>query len=610
MQHQTNSFHPSRLIFLKYLFLISFLVLIFRLYSIQIEAHGRFSAIAEKQHWIGKEIPAKRGEILSSDGYALATNVPAYLVFADPREVKEVELTAGRLVEIIGYESEVKEEDYSVEELKLKLEEERKKHLEEMVELLNQKDLLYIPIAYKQSEEVKLKITEVHLQGIYFEKDYKRSYPEGKMTSHVLGFVGKNDRGEDQGYYGIEGYFNGELKGIAGRVALEKDAVGRPIPVGNYLPVGSDDGRDVVLTISRELQYLIEKKLEEGVKKYDAQDGTVILMEPQTGKILAMASYPNYNPGSWQDWTKDYSGKSGEELSDEEKQMKKYGKKIFPNLGIADVYEPGSIFKPITMSIALEEKKITEETLIESGRFPLAGYTIQTWNDKYFGQSTPAEILQHSDNTAMARVSQLIGIDPFYQYLEQYGFGQDTGIFLEDEDSSWLRSKQEWLNIDLATAAFGQGISVTPIQMMQAYTAFINDGKMVTPYVVEKIITKDTTLELATVKEQQVISPETAKKIVDMLVSVVEKGEFKFAVLPGYKIAGKTGTAQIAVNGVYDAHQTNCTFIGFAPAAEPKFLMLVKLTRPTASTYSAETAVPLWMNIAKELFVYFGVAPQ
>src|SRR3989339_834190 len=517
MIHSNNHSQSLRSSLLKYSFIVLFFILIGKLYFIQVEAHGRYIALAEKQHWIGKEIPAKRGEILSSDGFPLATNVPAYLVFAVPREVENIDDTASKLIEIIGYESTIKKEDLDEEQLKEKLDEEKKQHVDEMKDLLSQKDLLYMPLAYKQDESTKSKIEEANLKGIYFEKDYKRSYPEGEMASHVLGFVGKNDRGEDQGYYGIEGFYNGELKGIAGRIALEKDALGRPIPLGNYLPVGSDDGRDIVLTINRQLQYLIEKKLEAGVKKYDARDGTVIIMDPQTGKILAMASYPNYNPATWQDYLKDYSDKKDEELTDKEKLAKKYGKKLFPNLAVADVYEPGSIFKPITMSIALETGKITEDTKIESAPYPISGYTISTWNNKYFGLSTPAEILQHSDNTGMARISE------------------------------------------------------APLQMMQSYTAFINNGKMVTPYIVEKIKTTDASIEFTSPSEKQVISPETAKKIVDMLVSVVEKGEFKFAVLPGYKIAGKTGTAQIAVNGIYDTRQTNCTFIGFAPASEPEF---------------------------------------
>lgn len=590
---------------------------------IQVEAHPKFAALAEKQHWIAQEIPAERGKILTSDSYPLATNVPSYLVFAVPKEVKSVEETATKIIDIIGYESQIKAEDFEKTEnieafektknpttmeafLKDK---EKQEYINEMKDRLSQTELLYVPIAEKQSEEVKNKIEETEISGLYFEQDYKRAYPEGTLSSQVLGFVGKNERGEDQGYYGIEGYFNGELKGIPGRVTLEKDALGRPIPVGEYLPLSSDHGQDIVLTINRELQYLIEKKLVEGVKKYDAQNGSVIIMEPQTGKILAMASYPSYNPEFWADWGQDYSDKKDEELTEEEKLMKKYGVKVYANLGIADVYEPGSIFKPITMSAALEEKKLEENTLIESAPYPISIFTIRTWNDKYFGPSTPAEILQHSDNTSMARVSQLIGLNTFYSYLQKYHLDQKTGITLEDEDQGWIKPQTDWQEVDLATAAFGQGISVTPLQMMQAYSVFINDGVMVKPYIVQQIQTDKASYEFQSEEVGQVISPETAKKIVDMLVSVVEKGEFKFAVLPGYKIAGKTGTAQIAVNGQYDSQQTNCTFIGFAPAADPKFLMIVKLTRPSASTYSAETAVPLWMNIAKELFVYFGVAP-
>ncbi len=607
MARITLSSYSFRVLILKMGILFFFLALIFKLYQLQIVDHNRFVALAEKQHWIGREIPAKRGQILTSDGFALATNVPAYLIYGVPREIKERHETARIMVETLGYESKLGLEDQADLE---KIEEEKKSILKDMEEMLSQEELLYVPIANKQSEEIKIKLEGNNLPGIYFEQDYKRYYPEDKLASQVLGFVGKNDRGEDQGYYGIEGYFNGELKGIVGRVALEKDALGRPIPMGEYVPVGKDDGQDIVLTINRELQYMVENKLKAGVEKYGAEDGNVTIIDPKTGKVLAMASYPSYKPADWQSWTKDYSDKKEEELTDEEKQKKKYGVKVFSNLPVAQVYEPGSVFKPVTVSIALNKEKINKETLIESAPFPILEFTIRTWNDKYYGPSTPGEILQHSDNTGMARISEMIGLDDFYSGLDQYGFLEKTGIELEDEDSGWINLRDEWMKVDLATAAFGQGISVTPIQMLQAYTAFTNDGVMKQPYIVEEIRSGEVSQSLTPKAGIPVISEQTADDVVDLLVSVVEKGEFKFAVLKGYKIAGKTGTAQIAVNGVYDTAQTNCTFIGFAPAADPKFLMLVKLTRPTASTYSAETAVPLWMDIAKDLFVYFCIAPE
>lgn len=585
-----------RLNFFRFLILLFFACLIFKFFKIQVLAHAEYSSIATKQHWVGREIPAERGKILMSDGFTLAIDINTYLLYSIPPKVNDSKATAEKLIDVIGFETKAETEEDRKQD--------KEKATRQLEDKLNQKKLQWIALARKLDAMEKAKIESLSLEGIGFEKEFTRFYPEGKTASHVLGFVGSDEQGNKVGYYGIEGYFDGILKGLSGVLSEEQDPVGRPIPVGDYIPLLAENGQDVVLTLNHELQYLIEKKLKEGVERYDAKSGSVIILDPASGEILAMANYPDYSPQDWEKWANDDFAEG------EIKDKYRIGKDVFQNSAIAKVYEPGSVFKPFTMSAGIETGKITPETTFESKPIEIQGYVIRTWNDKYFGEESMSEVLQHSDNTGAAWLALQLGVDTVYDYFKKYHLGEKIDIKLEDEEEGLVKPKDEWMPIDLATAAFGQGISVTPLQLISAYQVIANNGIYNRPQIVKEIRGEDKTTTYKSPPPERIISEETAKTLVDMLTSVVEKGEFKFAVLPGYKIAGKTGTAQIPRNGTYDPNKTDCTFVGFAPASEPKFLMLVKLEEPTASTYSAETAVPLWMNIVKELFVYYGVPPN
>lgn len=597
---------------LRFAFVIATLLVLFKLFYLQVLNHDKYQVLAEKQHWLTLEIPAARGEILSSDGFKLASNEEAYLVFAVPPEIKDKDEVVKQLVAILGPEQilgtaknvKLEEGECAVSEDLTKL------AIEQLAEQLSQPDRFYLPIAHKVPIELRDKIANLNLPGIYFETEQKRVYPEGNLAAHVLGFVGKNDAGEDQGYFGLEGYYNGDLSGQPGFSSLERDAQGKPIPVGGAELTNPENGRTLVLTINRELQYLLEKKLAEGVKKYGASDGTVILLEPSSGKILALADYPTFEPEDWTNYLKEQSD---------------VGKiDIFRDIAVSSAYEPGSVLKSVTMSAALETGVVTPQTTYnDSGPIQIGGHLIKTWDNKYHEEIDIAQILQLSNNTGAAWAAQKMGFSQYWQFVKRFHLDEPAGIDLEGESGGIVKQYDEWGEIDLATAAFGQGIAVTPLRLAMIFGTIANDGVMMKPRLVDKIIDENDQIpnskfqKIIEVKPEEVgtvISKETAQTMKEMLQSVIEKGEFKWFVknagMDKFSIAGKTGTAQIPEGGQYDPHKTQVTFVGFAPVENPKFVLLVKMSKPTTSTYSAETAVPLWLLMAKELMLHFGITPR
>ena len=312
-------------------------------------------------------------------------------------------------------------------------------------------------------------------------------------------------------------------------------------------------------------------------------------MDPKTGAILALASFPNYDPAKYFSFPSEY----------------------YKNPIVADTYEPGSTFKVLVMAAAINEDLVTPETVCDicGGPISLGGFSIRTWNNKYYPETNLKDVIIHSDNTGMVFTGMKLGLDKFYSYLENFGFGEPSDIDLQDESSSDLRSKKTWREIDLATASFGQGIAVTPIQMVRAVGALANGGYLLEPHVVWQIQDEKTTFEIKPKKVRQVIKENTTKIITEMMVKAVDEGEAKWAKPKGFKIAGKTGTAQIPVAGHYDLNKTIASFVGFAPADNPKFVMLVLYNQPSSSIFGSETAAPTFFEIAKELFNYYKIAP-
>lgn len=563
--------------------IVGFLILA-RLFFWQVLSQDKLQARAEQQHWMISEVGASRGEILDRNGAKLVGNDLAFLAYANlPALVQsQKEEIAKSLAPIIYRNHEATASAVDLPIIK-KLE-------EEILAKLNQSDLVWVPLARKISQQSKKTIESYNFAGIGFEQDNQRFYPEASMAAQLLGFVGSDQNGYDTGYFGIEGFYNQDLKGKPGEVQQERDARGRPILIGGYKIGQAENGRTLKLSLDRTIQYFAEKHLAAGVVKYGAKSGSVVVMDPQTGGILAMASYPAYDPLNFT----------------------KYSADLYKNPIAADTYEPGSTFKVLIMSAAFQESLAAPDTIcpICQGPKKIGDYTVRTWDNKYRANSTMADVIIHSDNVGMTHVADLLGLDKIYKYIENFGFGQLTGIDLQDEAAAQLRPKSDWYPIDVATASFGQGVAVTAIQMATALSTLANGGKLMEPHVVEKIISRDKTIEIKPKIIRQILRPETAKLMTEIMVQAVEKGEAKWTKLAGFRIAGKTGTAQIPIAGHYDPKKTIASFVGFAPAEDARFVMLVRYDEPTSSPYGAETAAPTFFAIARDILGYMNIAPK
>lgn len=552
--------------FTFFLIAIFFLLVVLRLFYWQVIKASELTSLAQSQYGTTIKLTPQRGIIKTSDGFPIVSNKISYLLFANPREVKNKGYVSSSLASILGI-------DVASVSASLSL------------------DRFWVPITSGVSFEEKQKIEELKLSGIGFDQRYERSYPEASMAAHILGFVGKDIEGNDKGYFGIEGYYDRLLKGKEGVAVEVHDALGRPILASINNSSRQVDGESLTLTINRSIQFLAEQKLKEGVDKYGASSGMVGVIEPKTGQILAMASYPNFDQSNYQEYSED----------------------LYKNPFISDLYEPGSTIKPVIMSSALNSNVVKADTkcTICAGPVSVSGYQIHTWNDKYYPDSTMVEVIQHSDNTGMVFVAQKLGLSKTLSYFNKFGIGRPTGIDLQGEVSANLRPQNQWYAVDLATAGFGQGISVTPIELLSAISTIANEGKRMEPHIVKEVTNSSGSKTIIPpVVLDTPISPKTAKIMAEIMVNAVNKGEASWARIKGYRIAGKTGTASIPIQGHYDPNQTITSFVGFAPADDPKFVMLVILNRPTTSIYGAETAAPIFFDIARSILDYYRIPPS
>lgn len=554
-----------KLRFTFFLLTFLFLAIIFRLFYWQVIKGEELSALGRSQYGGFIRVLPQRGEIKTSDNFPIAANKISFLVFANPKEIKNREDTSRILAD------------------KLDLQ------ISSVSALLSQ-NLLWVPIKAGVNMEDKEILEKMNIKGIGFEKQPLRFYPEASMAAQLVGFVGKDELGEDKGYFGLEGYYDRQLKGKTGIAVSVQDALGRPILSKMNDNLREIDGRNLILNIERPVQFLAEKRLKEGIKRYEALGGAVLIMEPKTGNILAMASFPSFDPKNYSEFPPD----------------------TFKNPLISNLYEPGSTFKALIMASALDANLVKPQTKcpICGGVFSMGGYTIKTWNDKYYKDTNMIEIIQHSDNVGMVYVVRTLGLKNLLSYLRKFGIGELTGIDLQGEVSADLKPQNQWYPLDLATAGFGQGISVTPIELLTAFAALANGGKRMEPHVVSKIQTpQGGMIDISPKVIDKPISEKTAKIMTEILVNAVNKGEAQFARLKGYRIAGKTGTAQIPIAGHYDPNKTITSFIGFGPADDPKFAMLVIIDRPTTSIYGSETAAPVFFSIARDIINYYGIPP-
>lgn len=555
----------------RYHFVFTFIVLLFflvivRLFYWQVVKAEMLSDLAQAQYSGLISVQPKRGEIKTSDGFPIAANKVSYQLFINPAEIKDKNQTVLALSSLL----DISKASISAQLLP---------------------DRLWVPIKSDITASKKEEIEKIQLLGVGFEEHYTRFYPEASIAAHLVGFVGKNESGQDKGYVGLESFYDRLLKGKEGYAVELHDALGRPIISKRTSMLGGSDGGNLILSLDRSVQFLAEQKLKDGIEKYQAVGGMIGIMEPQTGNIIAMASSPSFAPQKY--W--------------------EYEESLYKNPFITNTYEPGSTLKPIIMASALDLGLITPQTKcnICAGPVSVSGYDLHTWNDKYYKDTDMIGVIQHSDNTGMVFVAQKLGVDRMIEYLTKFGFGQLADIDLQGETAPPLKPRSAWYDVDLATTGFGQGISVTPIQLLTAFSVLANGGKLMQPRVVTAFENANgEVLKMPTKVKGTPISEKTTKIMTEILVNAVEKGEAQWTKLKGYRIAGKTGTASIPVKGHYDPNSTIVSFIGFAPVDKPKFVMLVILDKPATSIYAAETAAPIFFDIAADLLNYYGIPPS
>ncbi len=526
--------------------------IISRLVYYQIIKQELYRALAQGQQKNFQLVKGERGEIFFNKGEILATNVKAKYVFVSPQEVKEKEKTAKELCQIFNLEEEL-----LLEKLK--------------------KDSLFEKIKSNLTQEEEQRLKEINLPGVYLGEATFRQYPQKTMASQAIGFFG----GEETGQYGIEGYYDDFLQGEE-RVSLSES-----FQVSNK-------GADIFLTLDYNVQFMAEKLLASVKENLDIEAGQIIVLNPNTGRIISLAHFPSFDPNHYS------------EVDFE----------LFQNGAVQKLFEPGSAFKPITMAGALDQGKITpQSTYIDEGQVKIGKDTIYNYNNNVWGKQSMTEVLEKSINTGAVFVEKQLGHNLFLQYMERFGFFEPTGIDLQGEVFSENREFKKGYEINFATASFGQGIEMTPIQLVRAFCAVANGGKLVKPYLVEKILQDGETIETqAKISSDQVISPKTASQLTAMMISVVENGFGRGARVPGYYIAGKTGTAQVSwssldIDKEGYSDKTWQSFIGFFPAFEPEFLILIKLDNPATKT-AEYSAVPIFKELAKYIIDYYQIPPD
>lgn len=563
---------------------VFFALLIFRLFTLQVIRLDFYAAMAADQRDVLSKLFPARGEIFMQDKsgkrYALATNEDRFLVYADTLQVEdreeknpkkraeERERTAGKLAVILGLD------------------------IKEVRDRILKENDPFEPIAKNVPESKVDEIKAAELRGIFATKEPFRFYPMGNIGSQVAGFVGEDESGRRQGRYGVEAYFEKTLNGYEGVLRGERDAAGRFIPIGMDTFKEAEDGQDVVLTIDRNIEYVACEKLNQAVARHGADGGSVIIMEVKTGRILAMCGAPDFDPNIY----------AREEYPE-----------VFNNPAIFNQYEPGSVFKVITLSAALDTGAVDPETTFEdTGAVTIGPDVIRNSDGGVRGTQTMTQALEQSLNTGMIFAMRRTGFEKFREYVERFGFGKPTGVELPQEASGDISALLRKSEIYFATASFGQGISVTPIQMVAAVGAVANGGKLMKPYIVERTeshgeVTDSRSPQIV----RQVMSPQSAMLISGMMVRVVENGHGKRAGVKGYFVAGKTGTAQMPRKDGrgYDPNATIGSFVGFAPVDDPKFVMIVRIDNPKDVKFAESTAAPLFGEIAEFLLQYMEVKP-
>lgn len=561
-----SNLSKQRLKFIVYCFILFGVSVVIRLFYVQIIQHDKLTELA-KQNW-DREIPfaSERGEIVDRNGEVIVSNKLAPTLYFMPAQNKNVEQAAKQIASVL-----------QVDEKKL-------------FEKMNTKDYLVklAPEGKNITYEQAIKIQALKIDGLYTGVDYVRQYPYGSLLSRFIGFTGY----DNQGLAGIEYQYDKLLTSKSAAIRLFTDAKGNSLPHVDDEWREGDDGATIQLTIDVDIQQVVERELAQAMTKYNADQALAIAMNPKTGEILALSSFPTYDPSNFT-----------------EVEPAIYNR----NLPVWMTYEPGSTFKIVTLTSAIEEGVVDlkKEKFYDPGYVIVEGARLRCWKREGHKDETFLQVVENSCNPGFVELGRRVGPKKLMDYIKKFGFGEQTGSNIAGEASGILFSKENYGPVEHATTSFGQGISVTPIQQVQAVAAAINGGKLYTPYVVSKIIDPETGKTIVENKPQlkrTVISENTSKIVREALESVVANGSGRLAYRDGLRIGGKTGTAQKVENGRYKDGDYIVSFIGFAPANDPEIIVYVAIDHPKSSTvYGSTIAAPIVGQIIEDIAPKIGL---
>lgn len=555
----------SRVFIIFAVVFILFLLIIVRIFFIQVVQYDKLQDLANNLWSRNLPITADRGIITDRNGKVLADNVTTTSLVVVPNQIVDKEKVAKDLAEILNVS------------------------VDEMMKHLNKKTSIerIHPEGRRLSYEIADKINSLHYDGVYLLKESKRYYPYETLLSHVIGYVGI----DNQGLSGIESFYDEYLTGANGSIKYYSDGKGKQIEKASVYEA-SQSGMTLALTIDLDIQLAVEKELDNVVSKYNPEQALIVVADPKTGEILAMSSRPNFDSN----------------------QYTKYDlETINRNLPIFNTYEPGSTFKVITLAASIEEKTVNlfEEQFYDGGSIRVDGAKIKCWKAGGHGAQSFLQVVQNSCNPGFVVMGQRLGKEKLMDYIKKFGFGEKTGIDLSGEENGILFKVENMGPVETATTAFGQGVSVTPIQQVMGVSAAINGGKLYQPYIVKSIAegeTKETIQVMSPILKRQIISEETSKLVRYALESVVAQGTGRNAYINNYRVGGKTGTAQKVQNGAYMDNNYILSFIGFTPADDPEVVVYVAIDHPKGVVqYGGTVAAPVAKNVLKSCIDVLGI---
>jgi len=538
-------------------FLVLYIALVSRAFQLQVVSGETLGKLADRQHKKSLTLYPERRFIFDRNGQKLAATVMADSVYVDPSNVKDRRKVSSKLASILRI---------------------KKQKVAEAVSAQGSFRWVARQISPVKAERIRAS----KLKGVHLIQEPKRFYPHREMACHLLGFAGLDSTGLD----GLESKYDKYLKSTPKKVVWGRDARGYKIYLNNNSGGTTDDGScSLFLTIDSKIQYIVESQLKKAVEGTGAKGGTVIVMDPGTGEVLAMASEPRFNPNAFS----------------------KYPAHVRKNRAVTDCFDPGSVFKPFVAAAALEEGIVSETDLFycENGSYRVGNRVIHDAQNEKFKDLTLSEIIQHSSNIGSIKVAERLGKENLYRYIKMFGFGSKTGVDLPGESRGILRDLKEWNDVDFATISFGQGVSVTAIQLVTAMSAIANDGVLMKPHTVRCMVDKNGNMvkEFKPVAIRRVISPETSRTITAILTNVVEEGTGANARIVNLSVAGKTGTSQKFDFdiGRYSPEKVGASFVGFFPAEKPRMVILVMLDEPETHRWGGTAAAPVFKRVSEQI---------